>query len=162
MTRTLKPGGEFTFTIYGRKWYTKLYSKYWFRPITKRLPPRFLLRAVQAIMPVLFPISDVAFRVPLFGKVARFILPVANYVEKTEFTRQQRYQEAVLDTFDMLSPSFDEPLNPNEVAEVMRQVRIDDFWFRTEFPVVVCGRTTTGDECRMNNSQRVSVQSASH
>ncbi len=160
LIRRLKPGGEFTFTIYSRKWYTKLYSKYWLRPVTRRLPPRFLLGAVRASMPVLFPMSDVAFRLPLLGKVARFVLPVANYVEKTEFTRQQRYHEAVLDTFDMLSPAFDEPMSPNEVTDVLRQEEVERFFFRTEFPVVVCGQTSLSNERLVNETQPVSVQSS--
>ena len=80
----LAPGGRFAFTIYARRWYTKLNTKYLIRPVTKRMDPARLLRGIERAMPVLFPLTDVLFRVPLLGKVARFVIPVANYVNKKD------------------------------------------------------------------------------
>ena len=41
------------------------------RPLTRRLPPRGLLRAIEITMPVLFPVTSVLFSLPLLGKVAK-------------------------------------------------------------------------------------------
>ncbi len=73
----LCPGGRFALTIYGRRWYTKLYAKYLLRPITKRMRPETLLWMVERCMPILFPITDVLFRLPALGKLAQFTIPVA-------------------------------------------------------------------------------------
>jgi SAM-dependent methyltransferase len=99
----VKPGGRFSFSIYARQPWTKLNAKYLVRPLTKRLPPDVLLRGIRLAMPVVFPITDVLFELPIVGKFARFAIPVASY-DRGDFSREQRYEEAVLDTFDMLSP----------------------------------------------------------
>ncbi len=135
----LEPGGQYGLTIYGRKPWTKLNSKYLIRPLTRRLPQQTLLSAIERAMPVLFPITDVLFRTPLLGKVARFAIPVANYVEHTEDTREQRYTEAVLDTFDMLSPRYDSPMQWTEVEQALKQAGAASWTFRHQVPVNVVG-----------------------
>ncbi len=135
----LAPGGSFAFTIYARRWYTKLYSKYLLRPVTKRLPPRTLLRAVEGVMPVMFPVTDVLFRLPGVGKVAKFAIPIANYVDKVDISRTLRYEEAVLDTFDMLAPAFDLPVTWQEVDAVLAGSGVVDHEFLTKVPVSVVG-----------------------
>lgn len=135
----LEPGGKFGFTIYGRRWYTYCYSKYWLRPITRKIDGPKLLSMIESAMPFWFGVTDVLFRIPGLGKVFQFLIPVANYVDKTEFTREQRYQEAILDTFDMLSPSFDEPMSPEEAEVILNQFKVTDLQFRARIPVNVTG-----------------------
>jgi len=135
----LEHGGRFAFTIYARRWYTRLYSKYLLRPFTRRLPPERLLRAVERVMPMAFPMTDVLFRLPVVSRLFQFGIPVANYVDKTEFTRDQRYQEAVLDTFDMLAPAFDTPMTAGEVEAVLRAEGVQDYRFLHRVPIEVVG-----------------------
>jgi len=135
----VKPGGRFAMTIYARKLWTKLHAKYLLRPITKRLPDQVLLKAIETAMPVLFPVTDKLFRIPFVGKVARFTIPVANYVERTEFTREQRYAEAVLDTFDELSPAYDSPMRWNEVESCLKDVQAKSWEFRSRWPIECVG-----------------------
>lgn len=121
----VKPDGKVALTIYPRKPWTKLFSKYWFRPLTKRLPKETLLKIIQGIMPAVFPITDVLFRIPLLGKVFMFVIPVANYVHETQLDRKQRYSWAVLDTFDMLSPAFDQPMTADEALKPLKESGIE-------------------------------------
>lgn len=137
--KCVKSGGKFGFTIYGRRPWTKLHGKYWLRPLTRRMPGDLLLKLIQFGMPVLFPMTDVLFRVPVLGKIARFAIPVANYVENEEFTRAQRYDETVLDTFDALSPWYDSPMTPDEAQHELETMEVQNFRFRTRIPVVVTG-----------------------
>ncbi len=130
----VSPGGSFAMTIYGRRWYTRLYSKYLLRPVTRRLRPESLLRSIEVLMPVLFPVTDVVFRLPLLGKVAQFLIPVANYVEKTDFSVEQRKEEAILDTFDMLSPAFDKPMSTADVKEALGDCGIEEYLFEAADP----------------------------
>ena len=111
-------------TIYPRKPWTKLFSKYWFRPVTKRLRKETLLRIIEGVMPVAFPITDVLFRLPVVGRVFMFAIPVANYVHENRLSRDQRYAWAVLDTFDMLSPYYDQPMTEAEAATALEQADI--------------------------------------
>jgi SAM-dependent methyltransferase/uncharacterized protein YbaR (Trm112 family) len=135
----LAPGGQFAFTVYARRWYTRFYSKYLLRPLTRRMPPERLLRVVEATMPVLFPATDFLFRLPMVGRVAQFMIPVANYVHKTEFSIEQRYQEAILDTFDMLSPAFDSPMTVDEVKSALIELGMHNYVFRSTRPINVGG-----------------------
>jgi SAM-dependent methyltransferase len=135
----VKEGGQFAFTIYARRPWTKLNAKYLVRPVTRRLPNDLLLHGIERAMPVLFPLADRLFRLPVVGKLSRFLIPVAVYVDRQELTRDQRYQEAVLDTFDMLSPRFDSPMIWQEVETALRKARARSWNFRSRVPLVLTG-----------------------
>lgn len=134
----LAPGGRFGFTIYGRKAWTFLYAKYLVRPLTRRLPPSQLLRAVQQAMPVLFPVTSYLYGLPAVGRVAQFVIPVANYPWQTDLSRNVRYDQAVLDTFDMLSPRYDRPVTAEEIEKAVEDVA-GPLEFRSRVPVIVHG-----------------------
>lgn len=119
LPRILRAGGRIAITAYERKPWTLLYGKYWLRPLTKRLDKQTLLTGIKRAMPVLFPLTNVLFRIPLAGRFFMFTIPVANYVHERTLTRQQRYDWAVLDTFDMLSPQYDQPRTQAEVEEAL-------------------------------------------
>jgi SAM-dependent methyltransferase len=136
----LRPCGRFAFTIYRRRWYTRFNAKYLVRPLTRRLPPGKLLRFLETVMPVLFPVTSVLFSIPGAGRLFNFMIPVANYVDKPAFARELRYQEALLDTFDMLSPAYDCPMTPSEVRRLLDRVGVREYHFRSELrAIVVCG-----------------------
>lgn len=122
----VKPDGEIAVTIYERrKWYTMLFSKYWLRPVTKRMKKETLLKAIEAVMPVAFPVTNVLFRIPLLGRAFIFAIPVANYVHEKQLNRDQRYAWAILDTFDMLSPAFDQPMTEPEAKKPLNEAGIE-------------------------------------
>lgn len=122
----VKKGGEVVVTIYERKPWTYLFSKYWYRPVTRKMKKESLLRLIQFLMPAGFAVTSVLFRIPVLGKFFRFVIPVANYVGKTGLTREQRYDWAVLDTFDMLSPAFDQPQTQEEVESALTGAGINE------------------------------------
>ncbi|MCX7640300.1 MAG: hypothetical protein N2Z23_07655 [Pyrinomonadaceae bacterium] len=77
-------------------------------------------------MSILFPITDLLFRLPALGKLFSFIIPVANYVNERRLTREQRYNWAILDTFDMLSPEFDLPMTEQEAFTILKENDIEE------------------------------------
>ena len=119
LPRVLKAGGQLAVTVYERKRWTPLYAKYLVRPLTRRLDERRLLRIIRALMPVLFPLTEVVFRLPYAGRLLRFAIPVANYVDEPDLSWRQRYTWAILDTFDMLSPRYDQPQTQQEVERAL-------------------------------------------
>jgi SAM-dependent methyltransferase len=119
LPRLLKPGGRIAVTIYEHRRWTKLNAKYLIRPFTKRLSKKTLLFTVKGLMPLLFPITEVAFRIPYAGRLFMHSIPVANYVHESELTIGQRYRWAVLDTFDMWSPKYDQPQKEAEVTKAL-------------------------------------------
>lgn len=121
LAEMVREGGEVAVTIYPRKRWTKLHSKYWFRPITKRLRKETLLGLIRGIMPFAFVVTNVLFRLPFVGRLFMFIIPIANYVNESQLTRDQRYNWAILDTFDMLSPYYDQPMTELEAREPLEK-----------------------------------------
>jgi len=118
----LKQKGQLALTIYERKLVTPLYAKYWIRPLTKRLNQKVLLKSIKILSPVLFPVTDLLFRIPILNKIFKFIIPYANYVDMKKLSTKQRYEWAILDTFDMLSPAFDLPMTEREVRNSLEKV----------------------------------------
>lgn len=110
-----RPGTRFALTVYGRRRWTKLNAKYLVRPLTRRLAPARLLAIIERVMPVVYPVTKVLFAVPLIGRAFRFVIPVANYADRVDLPSEVRYRESVLDTFDMLSPRYDQPITPTEL-----------------------------------------------
>lgn len=132
-------GGRFAMTAYARQPWTKLNTKYLIRPITKRLPDEVLLGAIKAVMPAVFPVTDTLYRIPGVRRLARFALPFAAYPDREGWTRDQRYAEAVLDTFDMLAPAYDSPMTWQEVERALNRAGAKDWSFRTKVPINVYG-----------------------
>ena len=120
IAEVVRPGGELAVTIYEKRRFTHLNAKYWFRPITRLLPPGLLLWMVRVLAPFMFAVSELLFRIPKLGRVFRFLIPFANYVDMKDLTMRQRYRWAVMDTFDMLSPRFDAPQTEYDVTAKLR------------------------------------------
>jgi 2-polyprenyl-3-methyl-5-hydroxy-6-metoxy-1,4-benzoquinol methylase/uncharacterized protein YbaR (Trm112 family) len=119
LPRVVKEGGRLAVTIYERQRFTLLNTKYLIRPLTRRMSRTALLSTIRRTMPVFFPLTELLFRIPVVGRVARFVIPVANYVEKPDLSVRQRYQWAVLDTFDMLAPAYDQPQREEDVRRAL-------------------------------------------
>ena len=126
LPRVLKPGGPIAVSMYEKARYTLFHSKYLIRPLTKKLSDASLLTAIRIFMPVLFPLSEVAFRIPIANRFLRFAIPIANYVGERELSARQRYAWSLMDTFDMLSPQYDQPQTEPDVSAAMHSEGIDE------------------------------------
>lgn len=110
MLEHLKPGGEIAIDVYADTIKTKFYSKYLFRPITKRLNKKLLLSIIKWYVPIWMPFSNFFLKTPFVGKFLAQIIPICNYSKQYPFlSKQQLVDWAILDTFDMLSPDYDNP-----------------------------------------------------
>jgi len=120
----LKKGGKMSIDYYLAieglsPWST---PKYRWRPITTRLPPKLLLRIIQAYMPLWLPIDTLLRRIPLIGYrlVAGLSIPCWNYLG-FGLTYRQRLQWAILDTFDALAPLYDLPKTLPQVQKMIHR-----------------------------------------
>src|ERR1043166_1517652 len=68
LPRVVKRGGRLAVTIYERKPWTLLNTKYLIRPVTRRLNQKVLHGIIRTLMPVLFPLTEVLFRIPYLGR----------------------------------------------------------------------------------------------
>ena len=149
--KMVKKGGRLAFFIYEKRRWTKFYSKYLIRPFTKRLKSETLLKVIKVAMPILFPITEVAFRIPVVGKIVGFMIPVSNYVGINVKSNQgldikQRYRWALMDTFDMLAPEYDEPQTFEEVRELLTNEGIVDLHRTANSGLCLDGRKGLDDE----------------
>jgi len=117
LLRCLKIGGEITLTFYeNSSWHVLWYSKYLVRPLTKRLSKALLLKVIEKTSPLWFPLTSFLFSLPRnLSRIFRFLIPIANYVEYKYTNPKIARDEAILDTFDMLSPSYDNPIKKSEI-----------------------------------------------
>lgn len=112
----LRPGGRLAVDLYpktGREW---LWSKYWLRPLTKRIDEARLLRVIEVVAPPLLAVSDLLGRVPVVGRRLRYLVPVVNYRGLQPLTDAQLVEFGILDTLDMLAPAHDHPQTVETVA----------------------------------------------
>jgi SAM-dependent methyltransferase len=122
LTSQAKPDGALAIDVYPRTWQNLASAKDWIRPITKRMDRMNLFRLVETyLVPTLLPVSVMLGRVPLIGRKLRRLIPVSNYEGIFPLSREQLREWAILDTYDMLSPTYDSPQTATTVLE----------WFQT-------------------------------
>jgi ubiquinone/menaquinone biosynthesis C-methylase UbiE len=106
----LKPGGELFVDVYARNWKTYFWTKYWWRPLTTRIPQETLMRVLRRIIPIWHPIGNTIHRVPKIGYQLSQVLPIACYgTVYPELSHEELIEWSVMDTFDMLAPKYDFP-----------------------------------------------------
>ena len=117
----LAPGGRISVDYYERSLGALLHPKYLLRPVTKRMPKPVLFSALEALVPVLLPLSRMAGRVPLLGRGLQRMLPVANDEGRLPLTPTQLREWSLLDTFDWLAPEYDNPQSEATARQWMVQ-----------------------------------------
>jgi ubiquinone/menaquinone biosynthesis C-methylase UbiE len=89
--------------------------KYKYRPLTKRLPPNWVLAFVERAGPALRWTSK---RLDRLGRPGREFrrrwMPYKYYSIREGMTEDQLAEMSMLDTFDALTPTFDNPLTQEE------------------------------------------------
>ena len=137
----LAPDGRIAVDAYPRLPFLPLWPKYWLRPITRRMKPQTLLAVVERSVPWLLPLSDAIAAIPFVGKRLRYAVPVMNYRPNlAELSREQVREWAVLDTFDMFGPAYDQPQTERSVRTWLAQVELRDTEVVQRGWIIVRGR----------------------
>jgi hypothetical protein len=91
-------------------------------------------------------LTELLFRLPgRIGQGFGFLIPVANYVGRNERTNgglswRQRYRWAIMDTFDMLAPRYDQPQRYGDVCATLAKAGVTDLRRTAPYGVCVQGR----------------------
>lgn len=117
----VRPGGSLCVDFYCKSWKSALLPKYWLRPLTKRIPKGRLFTALEWLVPKLLPVSIAFSQVPGIGHHLKRVVPVANYVGSLPLSDGQQLEWSLLDTFDWLSPAYDNPQTPQTVRNWLTQ-----------------------------------------
>lgn len=120
LVEMLKVNGKYCVDFYEKSWYSFLLPKYILRPVTKNLPEEKLFNFLNQITPCLLNLSIAIKKIPLLGKILYRLIPVANYHGVLPLNEEQLKAWALLDTFDWLSPSFDNPQSEKTLKEWMQ------------------------------------------
>jgi SAM-dependent methyltransferase len=105
----LKTGGRLIVDVYPKSFWLCFWPKYWLRPLTRRLTQDRLFTLVKLMVKYLLPVSLVIGRIPYIGRKLRYLVPVCNYEPDYPLNPEQIMEWAVLDTYDMLAPAYDQP-----------------------------------------------------
>ena len=111
----LKPGGIIVSDIYA-KTFVKLFlsTKYYIRPLTKKMSPEKLHSIIKTYVNFMWPLSKIIRKIPRIGYSINWRLMVADYSNILPGAKDYILKEwAYLDTFDMLSPRYDFPQTLN-------------------------------------------------
>lgn len=122
----LKPGGRLAVDVYLRSWRGGCHPKYWLRPLTTRLAPERLFSLLERAAPGLLQVSRVVRRIPTLGPYLSRLVPVANYEGVYPLSRSQLTEWAVLDTYDWLSPRWDQPQRPETLRAWLAEAGLEE------------------------------------
>lgn len=122
----VRGGGRLCVDYYEKSLKSLLLPKYWLRPITKNIPKQKLFSLLEVIVPILLPISRALGRLPAVGKLLKRAIPVANYEGMLPLTERQLREWALLDTFDWLSPAYDNPQTNKSARLYMEQAHMEE------------------------------------
>jgi SAM-dependent methyltransferase len=106
LVRMVKPGGELVIDIYAKTFSARLQWKYVLRPITHRMDKERLHRLVSRWTPPLIPLARLCRAVG--GRAGARLLPIVEY-SHLGLAEEINQEWAILDTFDMYSPTHDHP-----------------------------------------------------
>lgn len=122
LCQMVKPGGELIIDFYPvRGWWTKLHAKYFFRPLTKKMSHEKLLARIESNIDWLIKASVLLNKCGLHV-LTRF-LPICD-IKNTlpeNLTKAELREWAILDTFDMFSPEYDQPQKLKKVVNWFEQ-----------------------------------------
>lgn len=105
----LTEGGELCADFYWNRFRTMMNAKYLLRPFTKRIEQEKLFAWLTANVPMLLRASQLVGGIPIVGKILQRLIPVVNYTGVYPLSKSQLEEWALLDTFDMLAPAYDNP-----------------------------------------------------
>ena len=93
--------------------------------MTKRSPKVRLFSILESLVPNLLALSRLLSHLPVLGGVLKRLVPVANYVGILPLSERQHLEWSLLDTFDWLSPEFDNPQTPETVMRWLKVATLE-------------------------------------
>lgn len=110
----MKPGAKLATDIYLKtvmRYY--LNTRYWVRPLTRNMDSQKLYNLCKGWVNLMWPLARIFRHIPKVGDAINWRLLIADtYPEMPHADDATLKQWAYLDTFDMLSPTYDIPASP--------------------------------------------------
>jgi len=121
----LRQGGDIAVDVYRKLKGLRaaLQTKYWVRPITTRMDPGRLYELTRIYVGLMWPVSRLIHKLPL-GRQMNWALLIADYEGIYDLSNHMLKTWAILDTFDMLSPTYDLPQTLDSVQEWFAEAKL--------------------------------------
>lgn len=127
LVERLKKGGEFVCDHYPFNKNTPFNTKYWVRPLTKRLPHKLLYNFGKRYIDFMWPIFKLnrKFFSPQRANRINWRLLIPDYTS-AGLEEDKLKEWAYLDFFDMLSPAFDKPILMQTLYQYLHDAGLKD------------------------------------
>lgn len=124
----LKSGGSIVVDVYvkGKGLKERIATKYWVRPVTKRLPHPVLYSLCRSYVRSMWPLARIIHRIPRIGPGLNWRLLIPDYIASYPLPDEILREWAVLDCFDMLSPANDNPQTIETVTSWFKEAGCRD------------------------------------
>ncbi|MFN0187176.1 MAG: class I SAM-dependent methyltransferase [Bacteroidia bacterium] len=122
----VKPGGELVVDFYPiRGWYTKVHAKYLLRPFFRRMSDEKLLSWIERNADGFISCYNFFDRLGL-GRIINRFLPICDikHTIPRQLDRDSLREWVVLDTFDMFSPTYDNPQRLETVVNWFKEFKM--------------------------------------
>lgn len=119
LARQVRPGGELAFDCYDiEERRPATHPRYRWRRWLSRVPRPLLFSVIQRLVPYLIPVRRFLARaaLPYAGVLVHWI-PIMDYQEVFPLNERQLVEWAILDTFDLLAPTYDQPQHLDVIRE---------------------------------------------
>lgn len=129
-----KPGGSVVADNYIKPTGIRalLATKYWFRPVTKHIPPPILYRICNVYVRCMWPLSRVIHHLPK-GKYINWRLLLSDHRGEFDLSEKMMCEWAVLDMMDKLGPAYDFPQHPETVQKWFEKAGLQEIDVRPGF-----------------------------
>lgn len=118
-------GGSLAADFYEMTWKHRLLPRHYLRPVTTRMDKTRLFTLLREWVPPMMTVSQAFGRVPGIGRLLVRAVPVADYTGLYPLDQRQLQEWALLDTFDWLSPTYDQPQNRAAVTAWIERAGFD-------------------------------------
>ena len=136
-----KKGSKISIDHY--KKYSYPNTKSLWRPLTKRINPRILLKIIKFYIPYYFQIDTIIKKkFPYFlSKIINIILPIpcVNYTGVKDIPQKKKIliEWAIMDTFDALGAKYDFPLSKKEMNDIAKNIGLINFNIQEQDPILI-------------------------
>lgn len=117
----VKDDGAAFIHTYARTWIQMWRWKYALLPFTRKIEPEKLYNAVKCYAPCAFKVTSFLRKIPGGRIINHFFIPFLNYRHARQFKTlsDERVMEiGVHDTFDALSPPYDQPMSAKDLRRI--------------------------------------------
>ncbi|MGD8813982.1 MAG: methyltransferase domain-containing protein [Anaerolineales bacterium] len=126
LTQQLATGGRLVVDLYLWNLGYLFHPKTWLRPFSTRLEPQRLFGVVERWTPRMLTVSRSLGRIPLLGRYLKRLIPVADYEGVYPLSDDQLLEWGILDTYDWLSPRYDQPQTAKTLRRWLEQANLQD------------------------------------